>query len=226
MKTIGYLRVSHLESLNGSSFETQEKKIRQYASLHDFEITDVFSEVIGGGTEFRKRKIFSKFFSELSRGDSIVVARLDRLSRTILHTLQFVELCQQKKIGLHIVDLGEVTDNGLGRIFLNILSCLAETERLRISERIKTQKSFAKKERKYLGGSVEFGYKKGSDGKLIPDEKEFAIIESAFNLRHQGLKYREIADEIKRKHGRKIFFQQIHRILNREHNKKVLQVAV
>ena len=35
MKSFGYLRVSHLESLNGTSFDTQEKKIRQYAELHD-----------------------------------------------------------------------------------------------------------------------------------------------------------------------------------------------
>ena len=36
MKTLGYLRVSHLESLNGTSFDTQEKKIQSYCQLHDF----------------------------------------------------------------------------------------------------------------------------------------------------------------------------------------------
>jgi len=41
------------------------------------------------------------------------------------------------------------------------------------------------------------------------------------NLRNQKLGYRLIADEIKKKFGRKIAFQQVHKILNREHNRLV-----
>ena len=41
MKTIGYVRVSHLESLNGESFETQSKKITQYSELKDFSVTSI-----------------------------------------------------------------------------------------------------------------------------------------------------------------------------------------
>ena len=55
MKSFGYLRVSHLESLNGTSFDTQEKKIRQYAELHDLKVDEVKSEVVSGAVEFRRR---------------------------------------------------------------------------------------------------------------------------------------------------------------------------
>ena len=51
--------------------------------------------------------------------------------------------------------------------------------------------------------------------------KEFAILESMRNLRNQKLGYRNIADEIKKKFGRKIAFQQVHKILNRDHNRLV-----
>ena len=42
------------------------------------------------------------------------------------------------------------------------------------------------------------------------------------NLRDQKVGYRVIADEVKNKFGRKISFQQVHKILNREHNQKLL----
>ena len=221
MKNIGYVRVSHLESLNGDSFSTQEKKIKSYAVLQDFEINRVHNEVISGGVEIRKRKIFSKIVSEFHRGDRLVVARLDRLSRNILDTLKFVNECKKSGIEIHIVDLGCVTNGGVGQIVLNVLTCLAETERLQISERIKAQKHYAKKERKFLGGAMEFGYRKDEkSGKLLPDEKEQLILQSMFNLRNQGLGYRKISDEVKKKFGRKIFFQQVHKIMMREHNQK------
>ena len=224
-KTLGYLRVSHLESLNGTSFDTQEKKIRNYCELNELKVSNVFSEVVSGAVEVRKRPALTKIVEQLKRGDSLVVSRIDRLSRSTLHTLQFVQDCKSKGIAVHITDLGCVTNGGVGQIVFNVLTCLAETERLNISERIKASKHFAKKERKYLGGALEFGYTKDDSGKLIPNEKEFVILQSMVNLRNQKIGYREIAEQIKRKFGRKISFQQVHKILNRSHNQSLLQVA-
>jgi DNA invertase Pin-like site-specific DNA recombinase len=65
MKVIGYLRVSHLESLNGTSFDTQEKKIRSYCSQNDLEVTSVFSEVVSGAVEVRKRPALTKVVAQL-----------------------------------------------------------------------------------------------------------------------------------------------------------------
>ena len=221
MKTIGYLRVSHLESLNGTSFDTQEKKIRQYAELHDLKVDDVVNEVVSGAVEFRRRSAFATIVPQLTRGSNLIVSRIDRLGRSTLQTLQFVQDMKSKGVNVHITDLGCVTNGGVGQIVFNILTCLAETERLGISERIKASKHFAKKERKYLGGALEFGYMKDDNGKLIPNAKEFVILESMRNLRNQKLGYRNIAVEIKKKFGRKIAFQQVHKILNREHNRLV-----
>ena len=224
MSNYAYLRVSHLESLKGTSFETQERRIRNYAELNDFQINFVHSEVVSGGVDFKKRKVFQKILKQLKRGDRLVVSRLDRLVRNILFTLQFVEHC--KKIGaeVHICDLGNCTGDGLGRIFLNILSCLAETERLQISERIKASKAFAKKDRRFLGGYTEYGYKV-VDKKLVPDDKEFLVLQSMVSLRKSGLGYRKISDEIKNKFGKRIYYPQVHKILNRPHNRQLLEVA-
>ena len=225
MKTLGYLRVSHLESLNGTSLETQEKRIKNYCELQEFSLDDVVQEVVSGATEFRKRTALKDKVDKMKRGDRLVVSRLDRLSRSTLHTLQFVNECKLKGIEIHITDLGCVTNGGVGQIVFNVLSCLAETERINISERIKASKHFAKKERKYLGGALEFGYSKDDNGKLIPNEKEFVILQSMMNLRTQGLGYRKIAEEILKKFGRKIHYTQVHKIINRDHNQHLKEVA-
>ena len=225
MKTLGYLRVSHLESLNGTSLETQEKRIKNYCELQEFSLDDVVQEVVSGATEFRKRTALKDKVDKMKRGDRLVVSRLDRLSRSTLHTLQFVNECKRRGIEVHITDLGCVTNGGVGQIVFNVLSCLAETERINISERIKASKHFAKKERKYLGGALEFGYSKDDNGNLIPNEKEFVILQSMMNLRTQGLGYRKIAEEILKKFGRKIHYTQVHKIINRDHNQHLKEVA-
>ena len=63
------------------------------------------------------------------------------------------------------------------------------------------------------------------NGKLVPNEKEFVILQSMFHLRKSGLGYRKISDEIKKKFGRRIHFPQVHKILNRPHNQQILEVA-
>jgi len=35
---IAYIRVSHIESLNGTSLDTQEKRCKAFAELHGFKI--------------------------------------------------------------------------------------------------------------------------------------------------------------------------------------------
>ena len=82
----------------------------------------------------------------------------------------------------------------------------------------------AKEERRYLGGYSEFGYKV-EDKKLVPDDKEFTVLQSMVNLRKSGLGYRKISDEIKNKFGKRIYYPQVHKILNRPHNLKLLEVA-
>ena len=222
MTNYAYIRVSHVESLTKTSLDTQERVIKSYAKTNGFEIDYVYSEVVSGGVDFKKRKVFSKFLKQLKRGDRIVVSRTDRLVRKILFMLQFVDEMKKKGVELHICNLGNVSDEGLSRIILNVLSVFAETERLQISERIKASKSIAQKDRKYLGGYYEFGYMKDDDNKLIPNPKEFEILQSMISLRVDGLGYRKISEEIKNKFSRKIDFAQIYRILQREHNAKLL----
>ena len=224
MSNIAYLRVSHTESLNGTSIETQEKRCKAFAELHNFSIDKVYTEVVSGGVEFRKRPIFQKVLSELKSGSKVVVSRLDRLSRKVIDTLKLFDDFKREHKEICITDIGNIHKDGVSKVFVTILASLAEIERENISQRIKASKKIAKEERKFLGGYSEFGYKV-EDKKLVPDDKEFVVLQSMVNLRKSGLGYRKISDEIKNKFGKRIYFPQVHKILNRPHNKQLFEVA-
>ena len=225
MTNIAYIRVSHVESLNGTSLEVQERRCRAFAELHGFTIDKVYSEVVSGGVEFRKRPVFQKVLSELKTGSKLVCSRLDRLSRQVIDTLQLVEDFKKERKEICLCDVGNIHKDGVSKIFVTILASLAEVERANISERIKASKKIAKQDRKYLGGFVEFGFKVDENKKLVPDDKEFSVLQSMVNLRRSGLGYRKISDEIKNKFGKRIYYPQIHKILNRPHNLQLIQSA-
>ena len=225
MTNIAYIRVSHVESLNGTSLEVQERRCKAFAELHGFTIDKVYSEVVSGGVEFRKRPVFQKVLSELKTGSKLVCSRLDRLSRQVIDTLQLVEDFKKERKEICLCDVGNIHKDGVSKIFVTILASLAEVERANISERIKASKKIAKQDRKYLGGFVEFGFKVDENKKLIPDDKEFSVLQSMVNLRRSGLGYRKISDEIKNKFGKRIYYPQIHKILNRPHNLQLIQSA-
>ena len=218
MSNIAYLRVSHIESLNGTSLETQENKCKAYAELHDFKIDKVYSEVVSGAVEFRKRPVFQKVLSELKGNSKLVVSRLDRLSRKVVDTLKLIDDFKKEHKEICITDIGNIHTDGVSKVFVTILASLAEIERENISIRIKASKKIAKENRRYLGGYSEFGYKV-ENKKLVPDDKEFIVLQSMISLRKSGLGYRKISDEIKNKFGKRIYFPQVHKILNRPHNR-------
>ena len=224
MSNIAYIRVSHTESLNGTSLETQERRCKAFAELHNFSIDKVYTEVVSGGVEFRKRPVFQKVLSELKGNSKLVVSRLDRLSRKVIDTLKLVDDFKRERKEICITDIGNIHKDGVSKVFVTILASLAEIERENISTRIKASKKLAQEDRKYLGGYTEFGYKV-ENKKLVPDDKEFIVLQSMVNLRKSGLGYRKISDEIKNKFGKKIYYPQVHKILNRPHNLKLLEVA-
>ena len=168
--------------------------------------------------------MFQKVLSELKSGSKLVVSRLDRMSRKVVDTLKLVEDFKKEKKEICITDIGNIHKDGVSKVFVTILASLAEIERENISTRIKASKKLAQEDRKYLGGYTEFGYKV-ENKKLVPDDKEFIVLQSMVNLRKSGLGYRKISDEIKNKFGKKIYYPQVHKILNRPHNKQLLQVA-
>ncbi len=216
MTVFSYLRLSHQEQFNnGISLDTQEDRIKKFADLQGMSIDKTYSELVSGNVEFRKRKVFNKIMEQIKSGDTIITSRLDRLSRNTRDLLNLVEHFKKNKINLYFVDIGKVTDEGIGRIFLIMLSAFAENERIQVSERIKQNKKRQTELNRYKGGYVEFSKHRNADGSYSVNEKEQEILNSIIDLRKHKFTYRKISEEIKKKYARKLHYSFIYKLCER-----------
>ena len=151
-KIYGYARVS-----------TKEQNLdRQILALQKFGIDDrdIIRDKASGKT--LDREGYKMVRNHLLReGDSLVIMSLDRLSRNKVHIRQELEYYRQKKIRVMILDmpttLTEVPDGQewiidmINNILIEVLSSIAEQERVRTLERQVQGIEAAKQKGKHLG---------------------------------------------------------------------------
>ena len=219
---VGYSRISVADNLNDSSLVTQEGIIKNYCTTHGLKLDRFYSEITSGSTPLERRPVLSKVLKEFKKGDVLITTRLCRLSRKLLSTLNLIESFKNEGKELIICDLGNVHKDSISRILISVLSMVSEIERENVVHRIKLSKEQAKRENKYRGGYMEFGWKKNEQGKLEPNEKELEIFKSIINLRRNKLTVRKIAEVVRNKWGRKLHYSFVAKLLQREHNFKVL----
>jgi putative DNA-invertase from lambdoid prophage Rac len=195
----GYCRVSTLKQANeGESLDVQRRQIEGYGLMHGLTIAEVLvEEGVSGSIPVEERPIGGALFAKLERGDIVIAAKLDRLFRSALDALKVVESLKGRGVKLHLLDLGgDIAGNGLSKLFLTIAAAFAEAERDRIRERISQVKADQKARGRFLGGSVQFGYRLGDGGHLVPHEPEQEAIREMIALKAQGRSLRAIAAEM------------------------------
>ena len=134
-RLIGYARVS----TNEQDFSLQ------YDALLAHGVTEehLFCDKISGAKEDRPG--LTACNAELRRGDTLVVWRLDRLGRSMLHLVTMIEDLKQRGIGFRSISDGMIdTTSASGELVLNIFSALAQFERRLIQERTRAGLSAAR----------------------------------------------------------------------------------
>jgi putative DNA-invertase from lambdoid prophage Rac len=197
MATFGYCRVSTArQASEGESLEVQRRQIEGYALMHGLALDDVVvEEGVSGSVPVAERPAAGPLFARLTKGDVVIAPKLDRLFRSALDALKVVEALRDRGVKLHLLDLGgDISGNGLSKLFLTIAAAFAEAERDRIRERIAQVKSDQKARGRYLGGKVPFGFRRGESGELIPHKGEQEAIREMIALRAQGRALRAIAE--------------------------------
>lgn len=195
MAVYGYTRVSTTKQADeGLSLDVQRRQIDGYAHMHGFELTEVLvEEGVSGSKPVTQRPVGAALFAKLKDGDVVIAAKLDRMFRSALDALNVVEDLKRRRVKLHLLDLGgDISGNGLSKLFLTIAAAFAEAERDRIVERITQTKADQRQQQRFLGGRRPFGFNV-IDGNLVPDEKEQRGIDLIWKLRAQGYSLRDIA---------------------------------
>lgn len=198
MAVYGYVRVStQAQADEGESLAVQQRQIEGYCHMHALDLGRVFVERgISGSIAVTARPVGAALWAKLDRGDVLIAAKLDRLFRSALDALQTVADLKARGVSLVLLDLGgDISGNGLSKLFLTIAAAFAEAERDRIRERVSQSKADQKARNRYLGGSVPFGWTV-SGGALIEAPEQQAAIARMVEMRGHGESLRAIAEAL------------------------------
>jgi putative DNA-invertase from lambdoid prophage Rac len=197
MAVYGYVRVStDRQASEGESLGTQERALQGYAMMHGMALDRVFIERgVSGSKPLIERPQGAALLAALKPGDVILTPKLDRMFRSALDALKVLGELRDNDVSLHMLDLGgDVTGNGISKMVFTVLAAVAEAERDRTRERIRDVKADQKSRRRYLGGTVPFGFRVGDDGELVEVPDEQAAIVRMKTMRLAGASLRTIAE--------------------------------
>ncbi len=185
------------------SFDAQALKLRGYAALHEMRIAAEFAdEAVSGGKPLRDRPGGAQLIAYLERCRvspapirHLVVAKIDRLARSAVDLLNIVDYLETAGVTVHFADMGGdsfSTAGALGRLFITLIGAFAEFELSIIRERTATAMAHKRGLGEYTGGTAPFGFDI-TEGKLIPNPDELAVIERMKALRASGARFSKIA---------------------------------
>jgi site-specific DNA recombinase len=118
---------------------------------------------------------------EANKVDTIVVYKVDRLTRSLADFAKIVEALDAREVSFVSVTQQFNTTTSMGRLTLNILLSFAQFEREVTGERIRDKIAASKRKGMWMGGPVPLGYDV-KDRKLIVNPEDAKIVVRLFNL--------------------------------------------
>lgn len=139
---IGYARVSTIDQ----NLDMQIEALKDAGCLPD----NIYSEHISGVKT--KRPEFMNCMKFLREGDTLVIWKIDRLSRSFKELFAITDSLQERGIDLVIVTQNIDTSTSMGKFMFNLLGIMAEFERDMTIERTKAGLKVAR-EKGRIGGA-------------------------------------------------------------------------
>jgi len=144
-----------------------------------------------------ERLALQRLLADIAAGrvDTIVVYKIDRLTRSLADFAKIVEILDAKGASFVSVTQQFNTTTSMGRLTLNILLSFAQFEREVIGERIRDKIAASKKKGMWMGGVPPLGYR-AQDGKLLVIEGEAEIVRAVFRRYAELGSVRLLKDEL------------------------------
>ncbi|PWN05635.1 recombinase family protein [Rhodohalobacter mucosus] len=221
MKYVAYYRVSTKhQGAEGNGIKAQEESVNQFLKGKAAEVIDRFTEV-ESGTNGNRPVLKSAIQLCKDEGATLLVAKLDRLSRNVKFLFTLKEELDQAGVGFTIVDLPEANNT----MVLGVMATMAQHEAEIISKRTKEG---IRQSEKYQSG--EWGNQQGTFPPGAREKAWAAISRKARTdtntrhayhfirpLREEGQSYQSIADKLneegyRTRRGKKFHSAQVRKI--------------
>lgn len=142
-KVIAYVRVSTEEqAASGLGLDAQVAAIRAEADRRGWDVVDVIRDEGSRSTTLSRPKLHEALTrSATGEADAVVVAKLDRATRSLAGLADLIAWTDDARIGLVALDLGLDTTTSTGRLVAHIMGAVAEWERDTIAARTRAAAS-------------------------------------------------------------------------------------
>jgi len=134
IKSVIYSRVS--SEGNRQDNERQTNELIEYANKMGYKLVEVYEEKVSGYKKNEDRPIFSRMLEEIEKGaiDKVLVWELSRIGRSVIQSLQNIQLLTDKKVSIYIKNFNletlndDKTPNSLSMFMVQILFSVANME--------------------------------------------------------------------------------------------------
>ena len=143
------------------------------------------------------RPALQQLLADITAGrvDTVVVYKIDRLTRSLADFAKIVEILDAKGASFVSVTQQFNTTTSMGRLTLNVLLSFAQFEREVIGERIRDKIAASKQKGMWMGGVPPLGYQ-AQDRKLIIVDSEAEIVRFIFRRYAELGSVRLLKDEL------------------------------
>lgn len=137
MTAYGYARVSTTgQKLYGNGLEAQSRILREHGAQEIY--ADSYT-----GTK-RHRPNLDRLLDTIQQGDIVIVAKLDRLARSVRDGLDIIDQVIDRGATLRILNIGTFDNTAAGKLQRTIMLAFAEFERDMIVQRTQEGKEIAR----------------------------------------------------------------------------------
>ncbi len=155
----GYARVNtKIKAKDGNSLENQEKELREAGA------TVVYKDKYTGTVASRPE--FDKLIKRISKGDTLVVTKLDRIARSATEGLVLVREMIDRGVSVYILNIGKMDNTPTGKFIIQLIVAFAEFERDMLVERTQEGRAIARQ---------HDGYHEGRPKKYSQEQIEHAL---------------------------------------------------
>lgn len=183
-RVAAYCRVSTDQDQQLNSFEAQRIYFQNLINSNEaWEMAGIYADEGISGTNTKKREQFNKMIADCKshRIDMVVTKSISRFARNTVDCLNNIRLLKDLGIGIFFEKENINTLDSNGELLISLMSSIAQEESLSISKastwgvrRRFEQGKVTINEKKFLG------YDKDSEGNLIINEKQAAIVKRIY----------------------------------------------
>lgn len=176
---------NHLLDREMNSLVTQREMCAAYIASQRYrgwvEVPEHYDDGGHSGSGLERPALSSLMHAiEAGEVDTVVVYKIDRLTRSLLDSVRLIELFDRRAIALVSVSQAFDTSDSMGRMILNVLLTFSQFERELIAERVRDSIRTRKRHGRVHGGLAPFGYDYAPTGGLAVVEEEAEMVRFMF----------------------------------------------